>query len=155
MSSVSAVGSNSYYSLNTQNGIGNAFQELAKALKSGDLSSAQTAFATLQSDLQKIGGTQQASQSTTAATTATTTNSSSTLQNDMNALASALQSGNLSDAQKAFATLQTDAQNQVQQGQGHHHHHHHHQVSTDQSTTGTTTASPDSSSTGTSVNLLA
>jgi ribosomal protein S20 len=142
MSSVSAVGSSVYYPLNEQNGIGNDFQTLAKALNSGDLSSAQSAFSALQTDLQKIGGNQQASQS------------SSTLQNDIQTLGDALKAGDLSGAQKAFATLQQDAQNQVQQGH-HHHHHHHHQVSTDQSTTGTTTASPDGSSTGTSVNLIA
>ncbi len=143
MSSVSAVGSSIYYPLNQQNGIGNDFQTLAKALNSGDLSSAQSAFSALQTDLQKIGGNQQASQSS----------SSSTLQNDIKTLGDALKAGDLSGAQKAFATLQQDAQNQVQQG--HHHHHHHHQVSTDQSTIGTTTASPDGSNTGTSVNLIA
>jgi len=146
MSSISAVGSNSYYPFNQQNGIGNAVQALEKALNSNDISGAKTAFATLQSDLQKIGGNQQASQSS----------SSSTLLSDIQALGNALNNGSLTDAQTAFATLQQDAQNQVQQGQGHHHHHHHHpQVSTDQSTTGNTTSSTDSSGTGTSVNLMA
>ena len=139
MSSISAVGSSIYYPISQQNGIGNDFQSLAKALNSGDLSGAQQAFSTFQKDLQKIGGGNQQ-------------DSQSAMQKDVQTLGDALKSGNLADAQKAFAALQQDAQNQVQKG---HHHHHHHKVSTDQSTTGTTTASPDSSGTGTSVNLMA
>lgn len=51
------------------------------------------------------------------------THSNNTINQDFSALGQALQSGNLSDAQNAFSTLQQDLQ---QSGQVHHHHHHHH-----------------------------
>jgi len=41
---------------------------------------------------------------------------------DFNTLAQALQSGNLSQAQQAYSSVEQD----VQQAGGHHHHHHHH-----------------------------
>ena len=100
------------------------FVALGKALGSGSLSDAQSAFATLQSDLQAAGqalGGQQAGVT-------------SQLSTDLAAVGTALNSGpgSLSDAQKAFATLQSDlkAAGQALGGQQmqktHHHHHHHH-----------------------------
>jgi outer membrane protein assembly factor BamD (BamD/ComL family) len=81
------------------------FQALAQALQSGDLKSAQQAFATLQKDLPA------------KSSTATASSASSTNPNDlMNTVAQALQSGNLGAAQQAFAQLQ----------QTHHGHHHRH-----------------------------
>jgi len=44
---------------------------------------------------------------------------------DFNTLAQALQSGNLSQAQQAYSSVEQD----VQQAGGHHHHHRHHQES--------------------------
>ncbi len=80
------------------------FQALAQALQSGDLKSAQQAFATLQKDLPA------------KSSTATASSASSTNPNDlMNTVGQALQSGNLGAAQQAFAQLQ-------QASHGRHHH---------------------------------
>ena len=80
------------------------FQALAQALQSGDLKSAQQAFATFQKDLPAKSAT------------ATTASTSSTNPNDLiNTLSQALQSGNLGAAQQAFSQLQ-------QASHGHHHH---------------------------------
>ena len=116
MSTVSGISFvNNQYQTDTQNTFKQDFQALSNALQSGNLSAAQQAFSTLQTDMQgnQSNGTQQQSQN-------------STLSTDFNNLASTLQSGNLASAQQAFATLQQDMQ-QVQ-GQKSHHHHHHHQT---------------------------
>jgi len=74
---------------------------LGKALQSGSLSGAQSAFVALQKDL------------TPAGSSATGAGAASPLA----PLGQALQSGNLSAAQTAFAALQKGSK-------GHHHHHH-------------------------------
>jgi len=89
--------------------LGKDFQSLAKALSSGDLSSAKTAFASIQTDIQNGPGG--------SASSSTSASGSSSSSNPMQALADALKNGNLQDAQQAFAALQ-------QSGKGHHHHHH-------------------------------
>ena len=95
------------------------FSALKTSLTTGTLSDAQTAFATLQQDMQAAG---QSGQQTGA---------NSQFSTDLAAIGTALKSGDLSGAQKAFATLQQDMQ-QARQTQGgqqtqktHHHHHHH------------------------------
>jgi len=96
----------------SQNGIAQDFQSLAQALQSGNLSGAQTAYTTLLQDLQDLGqngstssssSTDAASATSSATSTGSPSNSSNTLQQDFAALGTALQSGNLSDAQSAFA----------------------------------------------------
>jgi hypothetical protein len=87
------------------------FSQLGSALQSGDLDTAQKAFA----DLQSLSG----SQTQNGTTQASNANSGSTVANDFAALGQALKSGNLSDAQSAFAKIQTDMK--AQKG-GHHHH---------------------------------
>jgi hypothetical protein len=91
--------------------LGQDFQSLAKALSSGDLTSAKTAFASIQTDIQNGPGG-----SASASTSSSSSSGSSSSSNPMQALAAALKSGNLQDAQQAFAALQ-------QGGKGHHHHH--------------------------------
>jgi hypothetical protein len=82
------------------------FQQLAQDLQSGNLSGAQTDFATLTQTLSpsKVDSSGPAAQA-------------------FSALGQALQSGNLAGAQRDFATLKQD----VRQNQSHsvHHHHHH------------------------------
>ncbi|MGD0507940.1 MAG: hypothetical protein ABSA27_09095 [Terriglobales bacterium] len=73
-------------------------QKLSQDLQSGNLSAAQSDFATLQ---------QAYSQSATTPSASTTSTSSSAAQ-AFNQLASDLQSGNLSAAQKDFSTAQKD-----------------------------------------------
>jgi len=99
--SVSAVSStDGSYQTNLQTAftqVQNDFNQLGQALQSGDLAGAQSAFATLQQDIQNASQSQSGQQ-----------------QSNWSALANALQSGDLAGAQKAFAALQTN----------HHHHHH-------------------------------
>jgi hypothetical protein len=85
------------------------FEALDQALQSGDLQSAQSAFAALQ----QSRGVQSAS-----STTAGSANTGKQASTDLQAVGSALQSGDVSGAQQAFATLR----------QHRHHGHHHHQA---------------------------
>jgi len=93
------------------------FQKLGQDLQSGNLSSAQSDFATLQQAFSQPSTTS----GTAAATTSTAT--SNPIIQDFNQLASDLQSGNLAAAQKDYSTLQQDLQSQS--GTGHHVHNHH------------------------------
>ena len=114
--SVSGISSSSlYHTQNVQNSFQEDFQQLGQDLQSGNLSAAQSDFATLQ-NLQAKNST-------------TTSQSSSPIAQAFSQLAKDLQSGNLSAAQQDFATIQKDFKNQSTQGQtqatgGHHHHHH-------------------------------
>lgn len=81
-------------------------QNLASALQSGNLATAQQAFALLQKDAPNINQSQN-NQSSSQSSGQTT---------PLQALASALQNGDLSGAQQAFSQLQ-------QNMKAHHHHH--------------------------------
>lgn len=137
-----------------------AFQSLSAALSSGNLADAQKAFATVQSDLAAQKASNSTSTTATAAsataaasaTSASATTSNNPLQQDFQALGSALSSGNLTDAQKAFAALQTDRSSQEApaggaKGAGHHHHHHEEATAT----TSTSATSTDAASNGDSL----
>jgi hypothetical protein len=82
------------------------FQSVTQALQSGDITTAQQAFAALQKDDPKVA--QALSQSGQ--------NSSNPQSTALQALSTALQSGNVTGAQTALASLQ-------QAHKGHHHHH--------------------------------
>jgi outer membrane protein assembly factor BamD (BamD/ComL family) len=89
------------------------FQQLGQDLQSGNLSAAQSDFATLQK-LQPQSSTTSSSQA------------SSGITQDFNQLSADLKAGNTTAAQQDFTKLQQDFQSQATQGaQGHHHHHHH------------------------------
>src|ERR1019366_864889 len=83
-------------------------QQLSKDLQSGNLSAAQSDFATLQAAFSQ------------PAATASTTNS---IAQAFNQLGTDLQSGNLSAAQKDLPTVQQDLQNNLSTNHFHHHHH--------------------------------
>jgi hypothetical protein len=85
-----------------------AFEELASALQSNNLSAAQQAYNTLSSMMPNA---------------ASGSGSSSPFDTAFQALGQALQSGNLQGAQQAFSNLQQDAIQGAGMG-GHHHHHH-------------------------------
>ena len=85
------------------------FQQLASALQSGNLSGAQSAYSNIQQLLQ-------GNQGSSTSNTSSTSTGSNTLQNDFLALGQALQSGDLSTAQSAFAQLQSDFQASHQPG---------------------------------------
>ncbi len=103
--SITAISNTQNYQ-NTFPQIKTDFQKVGTDLQTGNLSQAQSDYATLSQD---ISGSQR--------------HSNNTINQDFSALGQALQSGNLSDAQNAFSTLQ---QNLQQSAQVHHHHHHHH-----------------------------
>ncbi len=112
------------------------WSHLASALQSGDLASAQQAFADLQS-LRPTGRGQQ--DSATATNGSGKGNDGST--GDFAALSNALQSGNLADAQSAFAKIQAD----MKAHKGGHHHHHGGSAVTDSQPAGSSGALPDNS----------
>ena len=132
------------------------FGALASALQSGDLAGAQHAFSALQA-LQP-NNTAGAGTTTTSPTSAAS--GATTLQNDLASLGQALSSGNLTQAQNAFAKVQSDFQTARTQGTNgaHHHHRHHHHVANAQPSSDTssdgTTATTTTGTTG-SLNLLA
>jgi len=118
--SVSGISSSNLFDYSNQNvqdsgqKIRQEFQQLGQDLQSGNLSAAQSDFATLQ---------QLAPQNSSTASTT----SSSPLVQAFNQLAQDLQSGNLSGAQQDFSNIQQAFQSQAShagQSQGHHHHHH-------------------------------
>lgn len=94
------------------------FESLANALQSGNLSSAQSAFSSLGQDLPGMSQLLQASSSSESSAT-----QNSPIVKDLQSLQSALQSGDLSGAQKAFANLQQSLQQTGGLPRGHRHHH--------------------------------
>lgn len=138
------------------------YAQLASALQSGDVTGAQTAYTALQ---QALGAQTGNSTSPTTATGATT----DPILNDFNSLGQALQSGNLSQAQSAFAQLQSDVQSAQQNQtsslqslaqalksaiQGHHHHGGgHHGGGSKTQTTNSSTSSTAATSTTTNGNV--
>jgi soluble cytochrome b562 len=92
------------------------FDDLSQALQSGDLSGAQTAFASIE----QMRPDNNVTQATSANSATQPVNGP--LRADMDALSKALKSGDLKGAQDAFKQLQQDAQ-AVRQSRPHHHHH--------------------------------
>jgi outer membrane protein assembly factor BamD (BamD/ComL family) len=101
------------------------FQQLGHDLQSGNLSGAQSDFATLS---QNISAANQSS-----ATTANSATGSSTIAQAFAELGQDLQSGNLQGAQQDFTNLQQDVQQVASQQAGGHHGHRHHHVESSQS----------------------
>jgi hypothetical protein len=145
------------------------FKQLAGSLKSGDLAGAQKAYAALQ----KLLPSQ--SQNSTSSTQSSSS-STNPIVNDFNALGKALQSGDLTAAQSAFSTLQSDLKSQSQSSttgalmQAMRPHHHHHAAAaqgsdgdSDATSSSTSTSSSSSTSstssststTGQNINILA
>ena len=153
------------------NPVATDWSALGQALQSGSLSSAQGALGKLEQDAQVVWQShlqQQAqnaqsvyalmqsaaiSGTTSASASANPTPASNPVQNDLNALSQALQSGDTASAQKLLAQLEQDLQTSSQaSGQsygGHHHHHHHHDATAATSQT-STPVSPVSAPTSTS-----
>jgi len=113
MSVSGILGSNNPYQLGATSALQQQFQQLGQALQSGNLSAAQSDFATLQAAFSQPG-----------TSTGATTNSSSAgspIAQALNQLSSDLQSGNLSAAQKDYSTMQQDLHGA--NGTAAHHHH--------------------------------
>jgi hypothetical protein len=105
VSGISSSPANTYQN-NPVNEFRQTFADLVKSIKSGDLQSAQQAYASL-AQLQSNGAGPPA-------------NANSPFNQALSQIGQALQNGDISGAQQALAAL-------AQQAQGSHHHHHHHQ----------------------------
>jgi|SRR5580704_7364452 hypothetical protein len=122
MSGLSINSLNNYYQpsyTQSSSSSQNEFQSLGLALQSGNLSAAQTAFSALEQAFQNQG--QPSTSTSGSAGSSGSSASSNPITADLNSLATALNSGNLSAAQTSYTQLQQDMQ---AQGGGHHHHHH-------------------------------
>jgi outer membrane protein assembly factor BamD (BamD/ComL family) len=86
------------------------FQQLGQDLQSGDLSAAQSDFATLQQLMPQNNSISSAQ-------------SSNPIAQAFSQLSKDLQAGDLSAAQQDYTTIQQDFQNQAAHMHGHHHHH--------------------------------
>jgi len=119
------------------------FQAIGSALQSGNLSSAQSALAAFQKALP--ANSQANAQTATDQPFGKNTQANTAYQN----LTSALQSGNLSTAQQAFASLQNDLKSAAPTGsaQSAHRGHHPHRSSSATGSTASTTASATSATT--------
>jgi hypothetical protein len=99
MSINSVAASNTAYlawQANNNNSIGQNLQNLSNALNSGNLTDAQSAFASITQNLQSTGGNY--------------SNTGSQLSASLQSLQTALQSGDLASAQQALSTFQQNAQ---------------------------------------------
>jgi len=108
------------------------FQQLGQALETGNLSQAQSDFATLS---QNISAANQSSGATTPAT-----NNSPAAQ-AFAQLGQDIQSGNLQGAQQDFTNLQQDVQQSSSQQVGGRHGHHHHHAESSQSSSSSSSSS--------------
>ena len=156
LSAVSSVYSND--ATQSANSPRSLFAQLSQDLRSGNLSAAQSTFASLQTFFQQAGTSSAGGGTTvtnalatalsTSSTPGTTTPSTTSVSNAVANLSQALQSGNLGSAQAAFAQLAQSTRTGSGAG-GHHHHHgggHRHAAPAPSSSTSTTSASTSSSS---------
>jgi outer membrane protein assembly factor BamD (BamD/ComL family) len=118
--SVSGISSSNLFSYSAQDvqskmkQIQQEFQQLGQDLQSGNVSAAQSDFATLQKLMPQNNSTSSAQ-------------SNNPIAQAFSQLSKDLQAGNLSAAQQDYSTIQQDFQNQTAQMQGaqmHGHHHH-------------------------------
>ena len=90
--------------------IAKAFQTLGQDLQAGNLAASQTDFAAIQQNAQQQNSGQAQGHHHHHHGGGVSQQTGSTLQQDVTALGTALQSGNLSSAQQAYATFQADFQ---------------------------------------------
>ena len=117
--SVAGISSSNLFNINdsrrsVESEMKQEFAQLGQDLQSGNLSAAQSDFATL---------TQMGPQSTTNSSSSTAA-SNNPMAQAFAQLSKDLQSGNLSAAQHDFATIQQEMQSNAVQSGGHRHHHH-------------------------------
>jgi hypothetical protein len=118
----SVTSANSLYQPPYQTGFGQGpqdFESLANALQSGSLTGAQSAFSSLQKDLPGLSQLLQ-----TGSSSSPSPAQNNPIATALQSLQSALQSGDLSGAQQAFANLQQGLQGAGAAHRRHHHHNH-------------------------------
>lgn len=131
-------------------------QGLLSSLTSGNASGTQTAATALQSDLTSVLGSSSSSPSRTS--TSSSTSGSGNFLTDLQSLISDAQSGNLSGAQTAAASMANDITSSLGSvsGSGHHHHHHMDADAAAMASPPTTPSASSSASSGNSIqNILA
>ncbi len=112
--SVSGISSSSLFDYSTQSvqnkmqQFQKEFQQLGQDLQSGNMSAAQSDFATLQQYAPQTSST-------------SSSQSNSPIAQEFSQLAKDIQSGNTSAAQQDYSTIQQDMQSHA--AEGHHHHH--------------------------------
>lgn len=151
---------NSSASNQTPNAFATDLNTLGQALQSGNVSDAQADFAKLQQDAQSVQGHHHHHHHNPSASAQSTTGiqtqngqqggGQNPFSTDLNAVGQALQSGDLPDAQAAFAKLQQD----MQSVQGHHYYNHHNAFADAQSTSpATSSSSAGTDNAGSSINI--
>ena len=99
--------------------LANDLKAVETALKTGDISSAQQAFATLKTDMEAARKARGAGpQPPPDDSQDDSISSTGSLADDIKAVAKALNSGDVTTAQQAFATLQADMQSKKAHGHG-------------------------------------
>lgn len=150
LSGIAGVGLTSIYAQQRQD-----FQALASAVNAGDISQAQQALSGLQGDTQTTPATTSSSEQTSQSGSGFGVQ----IKADFSSLLSAVQSGDITGAQKALASLQQDSNSASQGANGegqtlHHHHHHHGEGGESSGATSTTAASTDQASGAAGTSLL-
>jgi hypothetical protein len=143
LTSSAATQANAVSATTASNPVTSDWSALGQALQSGSLAAAQDALGKLQQDAQATWQSQlqqqvqnaqsvyalmqsaQGAAATPAATAVSPASTAGSVQGDLNSLNQALQSGDISAAQKLLTQLQQDLQASGQNYGGHHHHHHH------------------------------
>jgi hypothetical protein len=149
---------------------GAEFQQLGQALQSGNVSAAQQDFAQLTQNAANAQNNPASTQSTSSPWSsevfsnlaqslkiqlasgtagAQSASASGSPSQEFGALGQALQSGNLSAAQQAYAQMQQSVLN-IQQTESHHHHHNHTPLQPVQAATSNTSSSSTGSGASTS-----
>jgi len=156
--SISGISSSNFfqslYGQNTQRAqFAQQFQQLGQDLQSGNLSQAQSDFATLTANSpfaqQAVQGAASPTTSINNAAAATTPSpNASPIAQAFTQLSQDLQAGNLTAAQSDYATIQQDFQQQAAAVGNHPHHHHHHASANSASNNQNLTASPTATTTG-------
>lgn len=137
ISAISSTSVSGQQPVNNFMAVRQSFTQLQSAIQSGDLQSAQSAYATLST---QVGS-----------------NPNSPFAQALNQIGQDLQSGNIGQAQKDMASIQQQMQ-QAQQARAHHHHHHHGGGGTQAANANTapaTTSTTDPSPSSTTLNLTA
>jgi outer membrane protein assembly factor BamD (BamD/ComL family) len=125
---------------NNSNPIAQAFAALSQDLQNGNISAAQTDYATIQQDFQQQQGSSQVHHHHHGGGGGG--QKGSQVSQALSSLSTALQAGNLTNAQTAFATLQQDLQQFTAGGSS-------------GSTTGSSTSSSPSQANGSNLNVTA
>jgi hypothetical protein len=155
--SISSVNPAAPYALNMQDAssqggsVRSAFASLTRSLQSGDVASAQQAFASIEQAFGASG-----SPTEPAASASPASGAAGTMNADLQAVGKALQSGDVQGAQSALDKLRQDMRGAM----GGHHHHGHHgggaaTVTPPATTGGSTTPSASTPAVGSSIDVTA